>query len=221
MKVKPQQIKDTKINEKEINSPFKSTENLSEPSKQIKNDENNTKSTKELKENEEIHLPLSIPKEQKVIFEDNSDEPFIDSPSDTTAQTLYEENNNIFSLMVQGIPYRWNDNDLQFYFQQYNPIQSRVIYDDRNCLSLGFGFIDFYSLNDALSLVQDVHHFILEGRELLVFMASAKPANCTTPFVQHEINKKQISKDSISKPNDGGYKRPQHELPLIEPRHIQ
>ncbi|EMS16338.1 RNA recognition motif domain containing protein [Entamoeba histolytica HM-3:IMSS] len=221
IKIKPQQIKDIKINEKEINSPFKSLENLSETSKQIKNDENNTKSTKELKESEEIHLPLSIPKEQKVIFEDNSDEPFIDSLSDTTAQPLYEENNNIFSLMVQGIPYRWNDNDLQFYFQQYNPIQSRVIYDDRNCLSLGFGFIDFYSINDALSLVQDVHHFILEGRELLVFMASAKPVNCTTPLVPHEINNKQISKDSISKTNNGGYKRPQRELPLIEPRHIE
>ncbi|EDR23168.1 RNA-binding protein, putative [Entamoeba dispar SAW760] len=220
IKIKPQ-IQEIKINEKEIKTPFKLTENLSENSKQIKNDENNTEPTKELKENEEAHLHISTPTEQKVIFEDDSDEPFIDSPSDTRIQTFYEENNNVLSLMVQGIPYRWNDNDLQFYFQQYNPIQSRVIYDDRNCLSLGFGFIDFYSVNDALSLVQDVHHFILEGRELLVFMASAKPINCTTPPLPPELNNKQTSKSCITKPTDGGCKRPQHDLPPIEPRHIQ
>jgi RNA recognition motif-containing protein len=79
-------------------------------------------------------------------------------------------------LFVCNIPFAWNSSDLQNLFAPYDPASAKVIKDKGTGKPKGFGFVSFYSDDDARTALETLNGQRADGRVLMVKEARPREA---------------------------------------------
>ncbi|GAU87752.1 hypothetical protein RvY_00554 [Ramazzottius varieornatus] len=93
----------------------------------------------------------------------------------TVQEGSHDPNDPPKRLHVSNIPFRWRENELGRLFEEYGEVQEReIIFNDRG--SKGFGFVTMKRGSAAVRAKHDLHHKVVEGRQIEVNDATAKPS---------------------------------------------
>ena len=72
-------------------------------------------------------------------------------------------------MFVGGLPYAWNDGDLEDLFAEHGTVESATIIIDRETnRSRGFGFVEMSNDNEATAAIAALNDAEVDGRTLTV-----------------------------------------------------
>uniref|UniRef100_A0A0K0E5F6 ELAV-like protein 2 n=1 Tax=Strongyloides stercoralis TaxID=6248 RepID=A0A0K0E5F6_STRER len=142
---------DSKTSENHFNNSIKTT-----------NDNNSLKILEDKKQNINKHNNKDY---------DGDDRHSCSDSSDARPESA-ENNENNRNLIINYLPTSFKNDDLREYFSKFGPIEScKLICDKTTGQSLGYGFVQFISINDAITAREKCNEAVILDKKIRVSFA--------------------------------------------------